>query len=210
MRVNLVVRRVLAAVLATALCGPAAAQQKKGPRGPIDGTLRFQMKAVKDPCQVADATKLKELLSMGLAGYFPLHQSEGGEHVTISNPTITNATCPNLRLTMRARIRYQKTRGLDQYSVSGEVRFTSPLEARITHLNVAPGAPIPAADIVAASACLTNIDVVGLDLKNVPNWLDDGWVKEKVIDPRLDEKCFDITNLVKLYLQNGGVITAGS
>ncbi len=165
--------------------------------------------SVKDPCEVASAADLKMVLAAGLEPYFPLKRSDDGEHVTISDPTITEVKCPGLRITMKAKIRYQRTRGLVQVSVSGDIRFTSPLELRIRHpFTIGSGTPIPAAEVHSANACLTSINVIELNLKNVPNWLDNGWIREKLLDPKLNSKCVDVTDLVKAYIRSGGVVRA--
>ena len=165
--------------------------------------------SVKDPCEVASAADLKTLLSAGLAPYFPIKHSDDGEHVTISDPSITDASCPAFRIAVRTKIRYQKTRGLIQGSASGDMRFKSPLEVRIRHpYTIAAGTPLASGQVLSARACLTSIDVVELDLHNVPNWLDNGWVKNKLLDPKLNSACFDVTGLVQAYIKTGGVIKA--
>jgi hypothetical protein len=47
-----------------------------------------------------------------------------------------------------------------------------------------------------------------VNLDRIPNWLDDGWIKEQVVDPALDSKCFDVTDLVNQFIVAGGVIVA--
>lgn len=157
-----------------------------------------------DPCTVASANTLRSVLAAEMDVRFPPYHNDG-EHVTISNLRITEATCPGLRITMRADLRYQKTRGFPQYSTSGAMRFRSPSEVRVRYRALADG-PVTLGNIERANACLTDIDVLGLDLKRIPNWLDDGWIKEKVLDPKLDEMCVSVTPLVRGYLQQGGAI----
>lgn len=173
---------------------------------PVKGASRV---TVKDPCEVASADTLKSVLTAGLAPYFPMSHSSDGEKVTLSDPTITEAKCPGLRITVKAKIRYQKTQGFPQGSVSGDMRFTSPLELRVRHsTKIHAGTPIPADQVQSARACLTNINVTALNLNNVPNWLDNGWIREKVLDPKLKSACFDVTGLVTAYIQHGGVVKA--
>lgn len=194
----------LAALLLGVFGSTAASAQD--PAGPPD---RASVTQTIDPCEVAGAADLQLLLSAGLGPYFPhTKQLSRGRHVRISEPQITQARCPSLMLTMRARIRYWKTRGWNQFSTSGEIRFVSPLEARIRHLIVSAGATLKVADLVRAQACLTDIDVVGVNLERIPNWLDDGWVKEHLVDPALGQKCFDVTELVRQFILAGGVIKA--
>lgn len=165
--------------------------------------------SVKDPCEVATAAQLRGVLDAGLAPYFPIKRSDDGEHVTISDPEITDATCPSFRITVRTKIRYQRTQGFPQFSTSGQMRFRSPLEVRVAHpISIGAGAPIPADQVRSARACLTSINVIELDLNNVPNWLDNGWIREKLLDPKLKSECFDVTALVQAFIKSGRVVTA--
>lgn len=163
-----------------------------------------------DPCSVASAQQLKGVISAGLEPYFPLKRSDDGEHVTISDPEITDASCPSFRITVRTKIRYQKTRGLPQGSTSGDMRFRSPLHVAIRHpMLIKAGTALTAEQVHGARACLTDINVVALNLNNVPNWLDSGWIAEKVLDPKLNSACFDVTSLVRAYIESGGTVKAG-
>ena len=110
---------------------------------------------------------------------------------------------------MRTKIRYQKTQGFPQGSASGTMRFRSPLSVGIRHpVSVGAGTPIPVDMVQSARACLTDINVTDLNLNNVPNWLDNGWIREKVLDPKLNSACFDVTGLVQAYIKTGGVVRA--
>lgn len=151
-----------------------------------------------DPCTFGTETQLKSLLGAGLGNYFPLKYSKDGEHITISDPRLTDLKCPNLRLTLGADIRYQKTQGIPQFSSSGKVRFTSPLIAKVTYSPASP--PV----VHRALACLTNINVTDLNLNNVPNWVDNSWVRQWLNGKLANRMCFDVTSLVRLYVQQGG------
>ena len=105
-------------------------------------------------------------------------------------------------------MRYQKTRGIPQFSVSGTARFASPVALKITHpMYIVAGAPIPAGDVRGAKVCMTNITVTDLNIHNVPNWLDNGWLRGQ-LQEFLQNKCEDVTDLVRLYIQQGGVVKA--
>jgi len=129
-----------------------------------------------------------------------LKSSKDGEHITISDPKLTNVACPNLHITISANISYKKTQGFPQFSSSGDVRFASPLVAKVTH-KLPLNQPT---DVEKATACLTNINIVGLNLKNVPNWLDNTWVRNWLNSKLANQMCFDITGLVTAYIQGGG------
>lgn len=167
--------------------------------------------SVKDPCEVASAGTLKSALAKGLARYFPISESKDGEKVTVSEPTITDATCPNLKISMKVSARYQKTQGFPQFSASGTARFTSRLDLRVAHpITIGKGQPIPAADVRSARACLTDVNVTELNINNVPNWLDNGWLRTQLLEPFLVSKCVDVTDLVKMYIQYGGGVLKAS
>ncbi len=178
----------------------------QGKKNPPQGEISKIVTKTVDPCQFASADQLKTLLSAGIGQYFPIKHSKSGHHITISDPTITNATCSPFKVTIKANIRYQDTRGFDQFSTSGDVRFTSTVVAKVSYKLVTLGEPVRADNLVKAEACLTDIQVTGLNLNNVPNWLDDGWVKDQLNKRLANQACFDITNLVKLYLQKGGTL----
>jgi len=169
----------------------------------LPGSVTQAVKSVTkniDPCVFGTEAQLKSLLNAGLGGYFPIKHSKDGDHVTISKPQLTSLTCPNLRLGMRADIRYQKTRGIPQFSSSGKVRFTSPLIARVTYSFGSP--PV----VHKALACLTNINITELDLNNVPNWLDNTWVRQWLNGKLANRMCFDVTSLVRVYVLQGGTL----
>jgi len=168
---------------------------------PLPGAAAKTVKSVTknlDPCTFGTEAQLTSLLSAGLGGYFPLKHSKGGEHIRISKPQLTDLKCPNLRVNLAADIRYQKTQGVPQFSSSGKVRFASPLIARVTYSFGSP--PV----VHRALACLTNINVTELNLKNVPNWVDNTWVRQWLNSKLANRMCFDVTSLVSLYVQQGG------
>ncbi len=195
-------------VLVLGVFAAVAANATGVQRGDITTAIPSRV-SVKDPCEVAPAGSLKVVLSKGLATYFPISKSKDGEKVTVSEPTITDATCPAFKIGMKVSARYQKTQGFPQFSASGTARFTSRLELRVAHpITIGSGQPIPAADVRSARACLTDINATELNINNVPNWLDNGWLREQLLEPLLVSKCVDVTDLVKRFIQLGGVLKA--
>jgi hypothetical protein len=53
-------------------------------------------------------------------------------------------------------------------------------------------------------ACFTNINVTELNLQNVPNWLDNAWVRQWLNSQLANRMCFDVTSFVIYYVQQGG------
>lgn len=190
---------------AFAVSGASAPVQQ---RGDITTAIPSRV-SVKDPCEVAPAGSLKVVLAKGLETYFPISKSRDGEKITVSEPAITDATCPAFKVAMKVSARYQKTQGFPQFSASGTARFRSRIELRIAHpMSIASGQPIPAADVRSARACVTDINVTELNINNVPNWLDNSWLREQLLEPFLVSKCVDVTDLVKRFIQYGGEVKA--
>lgn len=151
-----------------------------------------------DPCVFGNEAQLASVITAGLGNYFPIKQSKDGDHVTISNVRLINVRCPNLHVNLAADIRYQKTQGFPQFSSSGSVRLASPVIARVTHTFANPQV------VQRALACLTDINVFDLNLKNVPNWLDNTWVRQWLNSQLANRMCFDVTSQVSFYVQQGG------
>ncbi len=162
-----------------------------------------------DPCAFATPDQLKPLVTIGLSQVFPVKYSKKGKHVTISKPRLGNLICPKLSFSAGNKIRYKKTRGVPQYSTSGKLRFRSQLVAR---LSLRPGArqPIHPTDIRKAEACTAGLKVTSLDLRRVPNWLDNTWVRDKLNDNLSGRLCVDITPYVRAYLAQGGSLSSSS
>lgn len=194
---------IFAAVVTCAL--PLSAQQ------PVLGRKTVTV----DPCRIASADTLQMLLGMGLKPHFPLEFHDDGHHITLRNPSVRSATCPNLRVEIVADIRYQDTRGALQYSSTGTIRFRSPLIGVVMYV----AKPVKASgndpaitpqNLGSARACLTDITILDLNLKNIPNWLDNTYMRKKMNERLKDKACFDITELVRLYLTMGGTIPVPS
>jgi hypothetical protein len=200
---NLAVIPMFAGVVVVSVMAGAAQQ-----RGGDFSTAVPVRVSVKDPCEVATAAQLKTVLAVALGKYFPIHENKDGEKVTVSEPTITEAKCPGFRIEVKLSMRYQKTRGFPQFSASGTAKFASGVDLRITHpMYIGAGSPIPAGDVKGAKVCMTNITVTDLNINNVPNWLDNSWLRGQ-LQEFLQNKCEDVTDLVRLYIQQGGVVKA--
>lgn len=156
-----------------------------------------------DPCQAATQDQLETVLHLGLSQAFPIRHSDRGQHVRVSNPTLNGVDCPNLRIRVRADIRYQKTRGFPQFSTTGKLRFTAPVVAHVTHTPGLSGTEMTPADVVYAEACIQDVTVTELNLRRIPNWLDNSWIRNRVNDRFRGRSCTDITQWVHLYMQAG-------
>jgi hypothetical protein len=193
--------RIRAALVACVLlAAPARAQ-----RVVVQGMAVVRSKTI-DPCTVASTEQLRLLLSAGIGKYFPLHSDHDGEHVAVSNPDLRNVDCPNLRAQIRANVAYSSTRGIAQFQASGSLRLGSPILAKVSYVTELPTQPLTTANLKSAQACLTSVEVLTLDIKNVPNWLDNSWMKDWLNTQVPNRVCFDVTSLVYVYLSNGNAL----
>ena len=157
-----------------------------------------------DVCQIVqgDSIKLTALLQ-GITTFFPIDTAHDGEHVRLSDPKIWKKTCPNLFLEIHTHMQYWKTRGLIQYQFSAGLTFTAHLAGTVYYASPA-GAPVSTANFVRAKACLQNIDIVGLDIQNLPTWFSDWDVVKGYINDKLGHNtCFDVTKQVQTLLTLG-------
>lgn len=158
-----------------------------------------------DACQFAPSDTLAKYLESGIAPYFPIEAHKDGHHIKVSNPDVRKVTCPNLRLEVRADVKYQDTRGLVQYSSSGHVRFGSPLRLTVQYQST-PGQPVKPGDVTSARACFTDIKVLELNLNNVPNWIDNTYIRGKLQNKLVPNACVSVLSIVRLYVAMGGTL----
>jgi hypothetical protein len=159
-----------------------------------------------DPCTVASVAQLKPIMTSALNSAFPLVKESPGKRVTLSNPELVDLKCAPLKVEVRAKIQTRDTRGLDQGQASGQVRFSAKIGGKVSYVG-GPAAPITKSNFKGAKACIGDVTVLGLNLNNVPNWLDNTVIKD-FLNNNLSKTqfCQDITPYVSLYLQNGGTL----
>jgi Cu/Ag efflux protein CusF len=168
-----------------------------------------------DPCSIPPADPadvLQALLSLGMKSYFPKAMQNGGEHIKLSDPQVEQVTCPNMTMKMKFAIEYRQTRGFPQFQVSGTVEMQSPLIGEVQYQPGSGGSTtVTQLNFLRATAVLTHIEITALHLENVPNWLDNAWLRDCLNGQHSNWGCqdvihqmkFDISNLVQLYLQQG-------
>ena len=157
-----------------------------------------------DVCEIVqgDTVKLKTLLQ-SITSFFPIDTSHNGKRVRLSDPKIWKYSCPNLFLEIHTHMQYWKTRGITQYQFSAGLTFTAHLKGTVYYTGPTTS-PVTPANFSSARACLTDIDVVGLDIENLPTWFSD-WdvVKDYVNDKLGHNACFDVTSQVSVLLALG-------
>jgi hypothetical protein len=187
------------------------------PEKPGSGPFQKMGIAQIDPCTIASADALKLLLQGGLQKYFPYSVQHEGEHIKVSDPTIEQVSCPHMRIEMKAHVQYRQTRGFPQYETGGTMKIDSPLVAKVQYQKSTAGnEAVTASNFVRAAAVLTDPHITSLQIDNVPGWLTPSWIRDCLngqysnwgCHDILHQMSFDVTNLVKLYLEQGNTIAA--
>ena len=152
-----------------------------------------------DPAVLAnyDPATMKAALQYGLGGY-SLSQSQAGgkiivDHIAVQNVTIENGTTT---VFLSARIRYKKTTGFPQFSVSGSIHFSvqPQLTARFVEGN-----------LQSASIALANPQVQDLSIDYVPSWLSNASEVHDFLESKLAaQPPIAVTALLQTFLAMGG------
>ena len=165
-----------------------------------------------DPCSVATATQLQTYAAGGLSKAFPITDRKEGDALTLYDPVVNNATCvpPPFHIWIQAKAHFKKTRGFPQFESTGHILFDSLVVGQI--VSTAPANDqVTAANFQSAALCFTDVHVDDFNLKNIPNWYDDVYMRRVLNDDLAGkEKCADVSALVSLYLQSGHSIPAAA
>jgi hypothetical protein len=132
-------------------------------------------------------------------GVLKFEYHKDGRHLTMSDPTLSDLKCPGCKIEIKAKVRYQDTRGFPQFSASGTMRASARLEARVT---------MDGPRLQKAQVLVKDLKVVGLNLNGVNNAIDAEIRKQ--MDQKLPNQLppVDVTALVQTFLNQGGSFTA--
>lgn len=191
---------------ATEAAAGALAQGAPRPKVTLHSTI--------DPCAVANDFQLRAALQLALAAAFPFEADHGGLSLRLTNPILRELACPDLTITARTDLRVRFKQGPLSITKNGTVRFRSPGEVRVEfRAPLGSRQPESPSEVWDAQACLSDIDVVGLDIEGVPNWLDSN-VIQACLNGDLPNwsgcrdvataMCHDVTALVQAYVALGG------
>ena len=206
-RRSLVIDLALAFGLLLGLCLTAAHATAQTPRRrppptipPNAAGVGIVMKRI-DPCAHFTEEQLRPLVAAGIGAAFPIAQ----DGVTLSNPELRVLTCPGgLRVEVRNDIRVRLSGDLGSITRRGRMRFGSPAELRVMFTALTASAPVTTATLVSARACLSDIQVLSVDLQGVPSWLDNAWLRGRLNRALNPENCtIDLTAQVAAYLAAG-------
>jgi Ca2+-binding RTX toxin-like protein len=156
-----------------------------------------------DPSQINNDPELLKttLNNSGLLEQLAFHYHDGnGHHVRVKNVKVSHVTIAagQTKLEIRADYRYQDTRGLVQYSVSGSVR-----------LSLRPVLQISLTETGVDSANITfkDLNVLEVTVNNVPNWADNiGFIRNKIAAELNGMAPVPVAGLVQAYLATGGTL----
>lgn len=152
-----------------------------------------------DPAALAnyDEATMRAALQIGLAGQ-SFSQNNGGEKVTVKNLAVQDVVIENgiTRVHLKATIRYQKTTGFPQFSVSGTIKFSVQPELSASFVEGV---------LNSASIKLAKPEVKELNLSNVPNWLDNASEMREFLEHKLAQQpAIDVTDLLQTFVASGG------
>lgn len=167
-----------------------------------------------DPCKLANAGFLQQVLQTGIQQFLPPNINNDGKHIDFSNPSIQQVTCPNLTLKLQLDVQYRETRGFPQFQTSGSMVIESPLVADVKYSSASGSTTVTAANLLQATAILSNPQITSLKIERVPSWLEPAFIRECLNGQHTDWGCkdvfqavkFDITAYAKLYLEQGSTL----
>jgi hypothetical protein len=152
-----------------------------------------------DPAVLAgyNEATMKAALQVGLSGW-SFGKTKDGEKITVKNLQVLDVAIENGITTvfLKADIRYQKTRGFPQFSVSGTITFSvqPQLSAYFTD-----------GSLTSASIKMAHPAVEDVNLSNVPNWLDSTSEVKNFLEARIAERSpIPVTALMQVFLATGG------
>jgi len=186
------------------LASAAVGQSRKLPRPQLVAVTNT---TTIDPCAIVSPDETRRLLEAWLRDAFPIKRSFDGQHVTFSRPDLRGFSCPDLRFELRVRVRYQKTRGFPQYSSTGQARLSSHAGFLVRHRPVEVDRNVEASRIERAFVYLGHMNVIAVNLRRVPNWLESEQFIRDMLLPALssynDRPCRDVTNWMEQQVANG-------
>lgn len=152
-----------------------------------------------DPAPLANynATAMKAALQIGLTG-MSFSQSQSGGKVTVNHLEVQDVRIENgvTTIDLKAKIRYQKTTGFPQFSVSGTIKFSVQPQLNAYFVE---------GQVSSASIELANVNVTQVNLSNVPNWLDNSSEMQNFLENKLEQQPpIPVTALVQAYIATGG------
>lgn len=118
--------------------------------------------------------------------------------MTVSNLQVQDVTIENGITTvhLKGKIRYQKTTGFPQFSVSGTIEFSVQPQLNATFVE---------AHLQSATVKMANPNVTAVNLSNVPNWLDNTSEVRAFLEAKLAQQPpIGVTGLMQMFIQSGG------
>jgi hypothetical protein len=176
-----------------------------GVLGKLSGNIppiQFQTTVTVDPGTLPGVTAglLRFFLSAAVANR-TISENRGGDHVKVSNLQITDLKVPpqvsRTTVALAADIKYRKTRGFPQFSVSGHLAFTVQPLLQVTRQGTT---------LVKAVVLPQNITVTHLSIPHVPSWLANNGKIRDWLSHQLTVNPIDVTFFVQFYLQHGGTL----
>ncbi len=163
-----------------------------------------------DACTLVPMEQLQFVVTAGLGRAFPIRESREGTTVTLTDPKVVTATCPDLKVELTVRLREEAPAGAPPVTIAGTVRLALTLSTTAAFA-ATPGKPAhSAAALVDAALCVRRMEPTGLDVKGASPWLTPAWLGSRLGSDLIGRACFDVTSLVYVFLQRGGTMGSPS
>ncbi len=160
-----------------------------------------------DACSVAPMEQLRFVVTAGLSHAFPIRENREGTTVSLAEPKVVTATCPNLKVDLALTLREEAPRGSPSGPIAGTVRLALTLSTTAAFASGPGKPPHSAAALADAALCVRRVDPVDLSLKGAPAWLTPAWLVGRLGTDLVGHACVDVTSLVYVFLQRGGTLT---
>lgn len=152
-----------------------------------------------DPSPLAqgDPATLKMALQIALTGK-KFSKAHNGEKITVSHLQVQAVSVVDgvTTVSIKAKIRYQKTQGFPQFSETGEIKFSFQPQLSATFVE---------GYLQNASMRLGEAQVQSVNLNNVPNWLDNSSEVRDFLTAKLQQQPpVPFTADLNAYLTAGG------
>jgi hypothetical protein len=157
-----------------------------------------------DPCAVAPVEQLKFVLTAGLGRLFPLHWNQGQQAVTLTEPAVDGTVCPSLHSDVGVRVSGDPSPERPGAALDGSARIGLAFSGQASFTRT----PRTSGTLKEASLCVRQVERVQLAVKDAPAWLTGSWMQIHLTEALVQQRCFDITSLVYVFLQRGGTLGA--
>jgi hypothetical protein len=163
-----------------------------------------------DACSLVPMEQLRFVVTAGLERAFPIRENREGTAVSLAEPKLVTATCPNLKVDLAVALKAEPPAGGPPASSTGTVHLALTLVTKAAFSGVPGKPPHTAAALAEAMLCIRRVDGVEIKVSTGSRWLTAEWLGRRLGSDLVGRVCVDVTSLVYVYLQRGGTVSGVS